>query len=72
MPVDFEILPNEKAKSDIWKFLGLKYDARLKEIVDWVAVCNLCKATVKNSGRTTNLKAHMEHSSQNLNSFCIT
>ena len=57
---DFEIVPNKKATSDIWKYFGLKYDARSKEIVDWVAVCNLCKVIVKNSGGTTNLKANME------------
>ena len=52
---DFEIVPNQKAKSEIWKHFGLKYDAKSKAIVDRVAVCNLCKVIVENRGGTTNL-----------------
>ena len=40
---DFEIVPNKKAKSDIWRYFGLKHDAKSKDIKDGVAVCNLCK-----------------------------
>ena len=52
---EFENVVNKKAKSNIWKHYGLKLNTKTKKIIDR-AVCNYCKLTVKNSGRTTNLK----------------
>ena len=40
----------KKLRATFGSILGKKYDAKLKKIVDRIAVCNLCKVIVKNEG----------------------
>ena len=63
---DYLVVKNSKAKSEIWKHFGLKKRKSDGEIETNIAVCYLCDGTVKYSGGTSNLNAHMRvyHPSQ--------
>ena len=42
---DFEIVKNTRAKSDIWRYFGLKKRKLDQQIEEHVAVCRECHAT---------------------------
>ena len=44
---DFEIVKNTRAKSDIWRYFGLKKRKLDQQIEEHVAVCRECHATVR-------------------------
>ena len=56
---EYEFIPNKKAKSDVWDNFWLKVNTQTKKAVESVAICKHCNQTVKNSGGTTNLTAHL-------------
>lgn len=56
----FGTVSNKKAKSELWKHFGLKFDTKSNKIVEGIAVCKLCNVLVKNSGGTTNLRTHID------------
>ena len=47
---DFEIVKNTRAKSDIWRYFGLKKRKLDQQIEEHVAVCRECHATVRLRG----------------------
>ena len=50
---DFEIVKNTRAKSDIWRYVGLKKRKLDQQIEEHVAVCRECHATVRCTGGGT-------------------
>ena len=57
---DFEIVKNTRAKSDIWRYFGLKKRKLDQQIEEHVAVCRECHATVRcTGGGTSNLSTHV-------------
>ncbi|XP_021345367.1 zinc finger BED domain-containing protein 1-like [Mizuhopecten yessoensis] len=56
----FSIIPNKKAKSDIWQHFGLKQYKEKTSVEPGVAVCKKCRTEVKYSGGTTNLGVHLD------------
>ncbi|XP_048730602.2 E3 SUMO-protein ligase ZBED1-like [Ostrea edulis] len=57
---DFEIVPNKRAKSSIWKQFGLKKRKSDGRIEESVAICKLCDSVIKCAGGgTSNLTAHL-------------
>lgn len=55
----FQLVPNKKAKSDVWSHFWVKVDKQTQKQVENVAICRHCDQTVKYSGGTTNLSAHL-------------
>ncbi|XP_033742748.1 zinc finger BED domain-containing protein 1-like [Pecten maximus] len=60
----FDIVTNRKAKSTVWEHFGLKKIEG--KLVENVAVCRMCMASVKYSGGTTNLSSHIRARHPNL------
>jgi hypothetical protein len=59
MEEEYELIVNTKAKADTWRHFFLKKRKHDGTIVDKVAVCKTCKSTVKTSGCTSNMTAHI-------------
>ena len=52
---EYEIVSNTKAKSNVWKYFGLKRRKSNKKVVERLAVCRKCGAEVQTAGGTTNI-----------------
>ena len=56
---EFELVENQKAKSDLWDHFLLKRNKKWNTIQQGQAVCRHCNAEVKHANGTTNLATHM-------------
>ena len=56
----FIIVQNEKAKSKIWEYFGVKKSIQDETIEPNVAVCFQCSAEVRTAGGTSNMMAHAQ------------
>ena len=55
--MDYELITKKNAKSGLWANFKVKRYKETHAIVKDLAVCNVCKAEIKNTGGgTTNLK----------------
>ncbi|XP_067653283.1 E3 SUMO-protein ligase ZBED1-like [Haliotis asinina] len=73
-PREYEVIPNKRGKSDVWKYFGLKKRISDGNFEENIAVCNSCNVNVKYSGGTSNLSSHIRihHKKQIMSSQTVT
>ncbi|XP_067678487.1 E3 SUMO-protein ligase ZBED1-like [Haliotis asinina] len=73
-PREYEVIPNKRGKSDVWKYFGLKKRISDGKVEENIAVCNSCNVNVKYSGGTSNLSSHIRihHKKQIMSSQTVT
>ena len=54
-----QLVPNKKAKSDVWGHFGIKMNKQTQKPVENVVICKHCDNPVKYCGGTTNLSSHL-------------
>ena len=57
---DFNVVPNKRAKADVWKHFGLKKRKKDSMVVEGVAACLRCDAEIRcTGGGTSNMGTHI-------------
>lgn len=56
---EFDVVKNERGKSEIWKHFGVKKMKIDGSIEDSTAVCFSCQSSLKTGGGTSNLTSHL-------------